>query len=68
MHLFPKLHATAIHVSKALIAYFTMFAMMTYNGTVIIAIFLGHFLGYFLFGFMEKIRVRKVENYVCCSS
>jgi hypothetical protein len=63
-----KLVITSIHIGICFLIYVMMFAMMTYNGTIIIAIILGNVVGYYLFGFSKKLKSRPIANVGCCHS
>lgn len=61
-----------LHMLQFAVAYFVMLLAMYYNGYVIICIFIGAFLGYFIFGW-ENLQVGKGGNdrmeenvTVCC--
>jgi copper transporter 1 len=62
----------AIHMATFAVAYFVMLLAMYYNGYIIISIFIGAYIGYFLFGYESFVvgaggQDRMQENAtVCC--
>jgi hypothetical protein len=61
-----KLLITSIHVGVCFFIYLLMFAVMAYNGFLILSVILGNVVGYGIFGYSENKKSRDIKNVGCC--